>query len=978
MNHIYKSLLFLMITAVFFSCRKDEIKYEEDIVIIQTTENGEVELQGHITDTDKKSVSGVDVTVGDQTVITDDYGFFRIENADVVNGNVVLAIEKENFIPQYKKIPVVQGMKDAIVRASLLSDQNTNHTFQSDELTTITGNGGHSVTFLPNSIMKEDGSDYNGTVIFSSYYIDPTRSDLVDIMPGDLSAINLLGQEVQLVSFGMLYGELVSPAGKSLQIKEGSTATIELTIQDAQLSKAPSQIPLWSFDEFTATWLEEGVAVTQGNKYVAKVSHFSFWNCDAPFPVVEVTGYAYDQDGLPISNATIFVTVPELGVTRSCTTDRTGCFFGKFPKDTDMIIGVFNDCGEESYLPFGPFSESTNVGQLVFDVSEFGFSIEGVLLNCSLQRVYPGFVEIKDNIGQTILIPTIEDGSFYSSFFNCENSSITFKGIDPFDLTASVEESYSLIEGLNTLGNIDVCGQQTGEYMNLIINGSVQLFSDPSVNRVGEKLVLNGSNSEYILNIELEENETASPIKLITVFLQDGTPVLSWGEEVNDFITFSSIAEGGVGEEVSGSIAGEYQGIQFECVYKLTVAYELTPISGMVWEDINQNGVRDAGEPPMPGILIHFDLDWQTTSTTVTISRLTDQFGMYNFYGSHLSVNNFNIEVPTGYFLTEQNVGLDQSVDSDFNQSSGIAETVVSGPGMAVENIDAGIHLSGATYCNMTNISDPCTTGDGDLCKEIVAISAGANFSDIIIEQNGSVVQQTGPVMSPYTLCGLSFGTYTITAVLDNGVECINTTSTNGDLPVETLFYVTYTDCDPLSAEVTAIPNQSSLLNIDYEWSNGINDETVSMTEGQTLSVTSTNSFNCSQTYDYTLEKYNLAVGGLAWLDNESGDEAVQDVSDIERYDRLFFKLYNSNDEIVDSYRTGNSGVYQFYLEVPPGDYYIEVSDFNTSYGIVTPNVGTDITIDSDFDPITKRTDIFTVTGDCQQIDNLDLGIEKL
>ena len=58
MNRIYKPLLFLMMITVLVSCRKDEIKYEEDIVIIQTTEDGEVGLQGHITDASKVSVAG--------------------------------------------------------------------------------------------------------------------------------------------------------------------------------------------------------------------------------------------------------------------------------------------------------------------------------------------------------------------------------------------------------------------------------------------------------------------------------------------------------------------------------------------------------------------------------------------------------------------------------------------------------------------------------------------------------------------------------------------------------------------------------------------------------------------------------------------------------------------------------------------------------------------------------------------------------
>ena len=687
MKQLYRTTLFLLMTLVVFSCRKDEIKYEEDIVIIQTNEDGEVGLQGHITDTSKNSVAGAKVAVGDQTVFTDDYGFFFIENANVVNGNVALSVEKSNFITQYKKLPIVEGMDESFVNASLLSSQNTNQSFPSDQSTVVVGNGGHTVTFLANSIVNENGSDYNGEVIFSSYYIDPTRSDLTAIMPGDLSAINLQGEEVQLVSYGMLYGDLTSPTGAPLQIREGSTATIELLIQSSQLGSAPDQIPLWSLDEQSATWLEEGVAIKEGDKYVAKVSHFSFWNCDVPFPVVEVTGYAYDQDGLPLPNADLFVTVLDMGVTRYATTDGNGYFYGKFPKDEDMIIGINNDCGEDSQNTFGPFAETANAGDFSFDISQVGFVIKGVLRNCELLPIYPGFIEVTHSNGQIALFPTAEDGSFLTSYINCGQSDISVRGVDLITPSVGQDTSYSLTEGSNDLGDIFSCSQQLDEYFIISVNGEQQIFTNVTANRFVNKLFIFASNTQFDLVFELEEDDISAPLKKIII--NDITIVVVDNDDFT--FSFSNSDPIGVGQEVSGLFSGfvSFGSYTLDGNYKLIVDNELTPISGVVWDDINQNGIREIGEPPIQNVQINTD----NQSHGIKNRVLTDEFGAYTTYGTHLSVNTLSVGfLPSGFSLTNQGVGLNMEIDSDFSQNNGVAEVTISGPGQEVFNIDAGIY----------------------------------------------------------------------------------------------------------------------------------------------------------------------------------------------------------------------------------------------------------------------------------------------
>ncbi len=971
MKRLNTLMFFLLIVLLASACRKDEITNDEDIIIINTNEDGEVGLQGHVTDVSKRSLAGAQVTVGDQTVFTDDYGFFVMDDADVLNGNVTLTIRKEDYITQFKKILVSDAQEFSFVRSSLISEEGHSSFFEASQGGSLFGNAEHSVTFEPNSIMTEAGENYDSTVLFTSYYVDPSRADLGEVMSGDLSAINSQGEEVQLISFGMLYGELFAPNGTPLQIKEGHTATIEIPIPSNAINQAPEQIPLWSLNEETATWIEDGVAVKQGNRYVGKVSHFSFWNCDAPYPIVRANGCITNQDGVPLSNTTIFVTVPELGVTRYCTTDREGCFYGKFPLGEDMLIGVYNDCGEDTFIPFGPFTSDTEIGTLVFDISQFAVLIDGKLENCSFQPVFPGIVEVVKDDNQVILIPTNEAGIFSHSHFTCGGEKINVRGIDPLALVESETSQYELIDFVN-VGTLSACGQEIPEFVKFTFDGSLNLFTNIMANRVGNRLLLNGSNLDYSFNLEIEETDIATPLKSLLVLNADGSPFLLWEEDSNGTINFNFIEAGGLGEEVSGSFNGEHLGVELLCEYKLDIDNELTAISGRVWNDENQNGIRESGELPMEGVRIDID----EPSTNINTQTITDANGMYTLYGTHLNANQLTITLPDDYYLTDVGQGTNFSVDSDFDQDSGIASVAISGPGLEVQNIDAGIHIAGSTYCDITTVSDPCDTGDGDICQEVSSAISGLNFSNVILESGGMVIFETGPATSTVQLCGLSYGTYRIIAIMENGVECVHNITLSGQPIDEMLFQLSFLSCDPLEAIVTAIPEKLESSELDYEWSNGIVDQTTMMTEGETLSLTSTNVFGCDYTYDYTLEKRNLLISGVAWIEVDGGIENVRDSNDTGRFGSLWFSLHSVDGTKIDEFKTGNSGIYQFYLDVPPGEYYIMVGDFSSLYELVTPFQGTDDTRDSDFDQSSKRSNVFTVTGDdCQSIQNLDVGI---
>jgi len=772
MKRIYNAILILFAVLLLVSCRKDDVNYQEDIVVIQEQEDSEVGLEGHITDTNYQSVGGATVIVGDQSVETDQYGYFRFEEIPTINGTIILSIEKEGYIPQYKKITSRSDGNSTFLKSSLISKENIQSTFESNVGGTVIGNGDHKVTFLANSLTNKDGSDYSGSVVFSSYFIDPTRDDLAYVMPGDLSGINFKGDEVQLVSFGMLYGELTTPAGLPLLIKEESPATIEMKIPAEIVNNAADEIPLWSLDETSATWLEEGVALKQEGKYVAQVTHFSFWNCDEQFPLVDIEGCALDQNSLPISNATIFVNVPGYGDTRYCTTDRNGCFVGKVPANEDLLVGVYNLCDEAVAQSLGPLSTSTNVGNLDFDISDFATTLSGSLKGCDIQPLTPGFLETTNQLGAINLIPVNEDGSYLSTISVCNDPTLDIRGIDPNGLVASDIVSYNLSQGLNVVSDIVVCDDPLDEYLTLNINGLTQLFTDIEAARASEILLLTGSNSIYNISMEVLDSDPTSPIQSIKVTLADGNIVLDWDQDSNDFISFTSTETGELGQLVSGAFEGDYQGISFQSEYKITITKELTSISGMVWDDINQNGIREVGELPIGDV----EISLENMVADINIMTLTDENGQYAFYGSHLDVNNIKLLLPENYFLSDVDIGSDDTVDSDFINAGGgtSIQLLIQNYGQEKANIDAGIYRDPDSFCDNIGVNDPCITGEGDLCKEIVTTEAGINFDNIQVRQGGSIIFESGAQTSPYLLCDLSYNAdYNVTCFLDNGIECV-------------------------------------------------------------------------------------------------------------------------------------------------------------------------------------------------------------
>ncbi len=130
-------------------------------------------------------------------------------------------------------------------------------------------------------------------------------------MPGNMSAINSEGKDVYLLSAGAFWAEFIgASSGKKYEL--ATNATISVPAPENKENEVPT---LWSFDETTGKWIEEGFAsINRNGRLEGKVKHFSAWNFDwekrEPACVkIELTKSLFDTYNIGTSPQTVEIQV---------------------------------------------------------------------------------------------------------------------------------------------------------------------------------------------------------------------------------------------------------------------------------------------------------------------------------------------------------------------------------------------------------------------------------------------------------------------------------------------------------------------------------------------------------------------------------------------------------------------------------------------------------------------------------------------
>lgn len=536
--------------------------FQEEVIPVQAS------LAGVVIDENGSPVPSADVTLDNESATTDENGRFVFRNVDMNKAGTFVLIKKDGYFNGSSRFfPKESSMNYVTIK---LLDKTPIGNFSSDDGATVQSAEGISIKFPAQSIITSAGAPYDGNVHVAARWLNPTAQDLGQIMPGDLQGVSRFNEEVALSSFGMMAVELSDNAGNELNIGQGQKAELTFPVPAELKANAPNEIPLWYFNETYGLWQEEGTATLQGDFYVGEVNHFSFWNCDAPFPLVFLEGQVETNSGMPISNAYVRIEIVGSGNASGGWTDDEGYFGGKVPSGEELNLTISSNYGCEIYsTTIGPLSADFDMGLIVLDEPEL-IEISGSLLDCENDPLLNGWVEV-----------TLDGNKFWSALDGSSNEFLIVaadcNNSSTFDLVATDlnDLEQSDVHTFNVAPTVDVdeivaCGNVLTDYFKLTIGGTevITLIQGSAVDSVG--------SGEFFLSASIPPGNE----NYYYLFL-DQVPVGSYDESIlnsifgrlvtNDYGILSLQCSGACGideiifleisdEGVTGRIKGSFTG----------------------------------------------------------------------------------------------------------------------------------------------------------------------------------------------------------------------------------------------------------------------------------------------------------------------------------------------------------------------------------------------------------------------------------
>lgn len=373
----YKLLLGLFLALAFWQCTKeDQIRTETETTIIEGAD--EVTFLIQITDETGAALPGATLihNLSGQTWTSDSRGLVFLDNLAVPSGGLPVTVESPGKMKMVKLLSGLEGSQTSLKLQLYPFDAET--TIQTGATGSLDDGG--ELT-LPAQLTYEDGSAYTGEVKVQSHYYNPAEQGFLEAAPGNMSAIGADGNTYTLESYGMYAVELSDASGNMLHIPDGDRATLRFPIP-ANYSTVPQEIPLWSMDEASGKWIEEGVATQQNGFVEAEVAHFSWWNIDVAFDPVPVCMRLVDMAGTAISGYPYLVSSPDQSVPyASGWTDADGAFCAQAPADLPFVVNLIWNEELVVVTSLDPLTEDTDLGDIVVELDGY-YSLTGTAVSC--------------------------------------------------------------------------------------------------------------------------------------------------------------------------------------------------------------------------------------------------------------------------------------------------------------------------------------------------------------------------------------------------------------------------------------------------------------------------------------------------------------------------------------------------------------------------------------------------------------------
>ena len=327
-----------------------------------------------------------------------------------------------------------------------------------------------------------------------------------------------------------------------------------------------------------------------------------------------------------------------------------------------------------------------------------------------------------------------------------------------------------------------------------------------------------------------------------------------------------------------------------------------------VWEDINGDGIQQGDEPTVPNVEIRL-YQWNAGSFVYKSSKFTDTQGKYLF--DELTSGNYYIKVvpPAEYDVTFANVGNDDSIDCDIDNTNGgnTSKVINLSPGEDDLTWDIGLY-------RCASIGDLIWS---DYVQNDVYDSEEGGIDGVLVKlwrKDGSnyiYYDNTYSTYKPSSICGSGYWSFCVA-------------------PGE--YYVEFAGMNGTDF-IHVAPNAGNddTVDSDIDDSHGLNT-----TANYILSS------GDSITHVYAGFYKEYSIFGKAWIDDDE-DGIRADDEDV--FGNIEVELYNDLGYLTSVY-TDVNGDYTF-GSLDPGDYYIKF-ELPSDYYFTAPNQGGDNSFDSD------------------------------
>ncbi len=323
----------------------------------------------------------------------------------------------------------------------------------------------------------------------------------------------------------------------------------------------------------------------------------------------------------------------------------------------------------------------------------------------------------------------------------------------------------------------------------------------------------------------------------------------------------------------------------------------LGEVNGVVWHDLNGNGLIEFDEPPLEDIRVEV---FNSNDELVANNR-TDSLGFYSFKTIPQGDVYLKFLVNEQFIFSEAFAGNNTAIDSDVtNSSSGITNEYTIIPFQPVANINAGVYLLGSIGDQVwidQNFDGIYNDGDTNAKDLVLAL----------LDENGFEVGSTEIIDGYYTFPDLHPGVYTVRLQIPNQFTFTADNTGNND---------------DIDSDINNITGQT-----------GSTDPITIKSGDERTNI------------DIGLINQQSFVTGRIWEDLDADGIYTFNETSISNVNLV---LFDDTHSIVAITNTDENGNYSFNVN-GTGSYYIDIPSQNSVWILTENNVGLDELLDSDF-----------------------------